>query len=204
VASTLVFPDGVRLAAREEIPGSREDRDALWTRVEAASIQSGFVIFRSGDARFSHYAEVNIDAPQVWSLFRDLCGALLGQFVNLIGAPQDSEPFFLGAANLADILSLLEPHQYQLCHDGDVQFGIVYDDDIQIREVLVSPTKHFQVWLGDETAFRSVMKEHGLKEHERLEFLDEYPRTFRPLHRDRVAFASSSDLFHHLTTQLRA
>jgi len=36
MARTLVFPDGVRLASKDEIPGPKPDREAAWARIQSA------------------------------------------------------------------------------------------------------------------------------------------------------------------------
>jgi hypothetical protein len=94
----------------------------------------------------------------------------------------------------------LEPHRYQLAHDGHVQFGLISDSGGRINEVFVVPTKHFQVWLDDEAHFRRVMQRHGLDEAERLSFLDEYPRTTLRL----ADLPDAEDLQSRLKAQLRS
>jgi hypothetical protein len=58
-----------------------------------------------------------------------------------------------------------------------LQFGLSDDEDGRINEIFLVPTKHFQVCLNDERRFRLVMEQYGLREGNRLQFLDEYPRT---------------------------
>ncbi len=76
--STLIFPDGIRLAQRDEIPGPEAHRSETWARVESANIVSGYVVHAVKDEQFTHYAEINVDAPHIWAVFCDLCRALLG------------------------------------------------------------------------------------------------------------------------------
>jgi hypothetical protein len=105
--STLVFPDGVRLALRDEIPGPGKERDALWASVESANIVQGFTIKPSNDARFSHYAEINVDAPQIWAVFSDLCRALLGPNAMFIGGEVDATPTSRGSGEVTSVIAIL-------------------------------------------------------------------------------------------------
>jgi hypothetical protein len=200
--STLVFPDGVRLALKHEIPGPERERSAIWERIESANIAPGFVIKASNDARFARYAEINVDAPQIWGVFRDLCHALLGSVATFIASEMDTAPTPAGSAGVTSLISILERHKYQLVHDGFLQFGVLDDQEGMITEVLVAPTKHFRVWLNDERRFRSVMKQHGLREDSQIQFLDEYPHTtIRP---PEGTFREPSELLKHLENEIGA
>lgn len=199
--STLVFPDGVRLALRNEIPGPENERDALWARIESASIAPGFTIQPSNDARFSHYAEINVDAPQIWAVFSDLCHDLLGANATFIAGEVDQTPTPRGSAEVTLLIAKLAPYKYQLAHDGFLQFGLLDEQDGLINEVVVAPTKHIQVWLNDEKRFRLVMEHHRLREDNHLEFLDEYPHMTVPLSQGHL---QTAELLEHLTNGIKS
>ena len=199
----LVFPDGVRLAQRDELPGPAPSRAAAWARIQAANIETGFTIVKSTDPRFSFYAEANVNAPMIWTVFRDLCNALLGSRASLMMSEIDDDPAPLGSAGTLQILTLLESHSYQLAHDGYIQFGLVRQDANVLTEVFVSPTKHFQVWFDDEKRFRAVLQVHNVPEMEKLEFIDQYPRTTSPLSRDQVSFADPGEFVEYVENQLK-
>jgi hypothetical protein len=175
--STLVFPDGVRLAHKHEIPGPERERSVAWARIESATIVPGFVIKPSNDPRFARYAEINVDAPQIWAVFCDLCHSVLGPVATLIAGESDATPVPRGSAEVTSLIAILERYKYALAHDGYLQFGLLDDDGGRINEVILAPTKHFQVWLNDEVRFRLVMEKNGLRENDHLQFLDEYPHT---------------------------
>ena len=84
-------------------------------------------------------------------------------------SPIDEEPVPIGSGPVPSLIAVLEPHKYQLAHDGLLQFGLVSDRDGTINEVFVAPTKHFKIWLNDEERFRSVMEQHDLRQVDRLE-----------------------------------
>jgi hypothetical protein len=202
--STLIFPDGIRLARRDEIPGPEPLRSETWARVECACIESGYVLHAADDARFTHYAEINVDAPQIWAVFRDLCQALLGPDATLIVGEADREPVPVGSADVLSVIATLEPHQYQLAHDGFLQYGLVSDRDGKINEVLVAPEKHFKVWMTDEKSFRQIMERNDIRGTDHVEFLDEYPRTAVALSPNTIAFHSHTDLISHLEKEIAA
>jgi hypothetical protein len=197
--NTLEFPDGVRLARLEELPGPEPDRYAAWAHVQSAHIAPGYTIVDSNDPLFSQYAEINVNACHIWPVFCDLCQALLGPVATLVGGMEDDEPVTIGSAEASSIIAALERHKYQLAHDGFLQFGLVSDQDGEITEVFVAPTKHFKVWLNDEKCFRSIMDRYQLSEQTRLEFLDQYPRTTVALAEGPDVFRDHRELLNHLS-----
>lgn len=202
MASTLVFPDGVRLARLDELPGPEADRARAWSRIQAAEIRPGFVVSESADPRFPFYSEANVDAPMIWGVFRDLCERLLGPAATLVMSDVDDEPSPVGQDQVGSLLRLLEPHQHQLAHDGWLQFGLVSQDEDQVREVFVAPTKHVKVWCEDADLLRTTMQQYGVPEVERLQFIDEYPHTTTRLPREKTAFQSAEELIRHMETSL--
>jgi hypothetical protein len=177
MANTLEFPNGIRLAQLDELPGSDSQRAVEWARIQNARIVPGYTLTESKDPRFAKYAEINVNAPSIWNVFRDLCHVLLDPTASLIAGEVGDEPSLVGSSDTSSILNMLERHQYQLSHDGFVQFGLISDQGGTISEVFVAPTKHFKVWLNDERNFRAIMDRHKILEQSRLEFIDEYPRT---------------------------
>ena len=72
----LVFPESIRLEKPDEIPNSPEKPELL-QKIRNARIQQGYVAGKVNENLFSCYAEANVDAPQVWKVFRSLCEDLL-------------------------------------------------------------------------------------------------------------------------------
>ena len=203
MASTLAFPDGIRLVHKDEIPGPEPERAAAWKRVQSANITPGFLLKESNDCRYSLYAEGNVDAPKIWAVFRDLCRGLIGPLASLVMCEYDEELTSLRTASTPAILRLLERHAYQLANDGWIQFGLIEKRRDSVTEVFVTTTKHFQVWLNDEKLFRSILRKHALLEVAQLEFLDEYPRTTIRLPQDKVLFQDHSELIQYLRKRIQ-
>lgn len=202
--STLIFPAGIRLARKDEIPGPEPRHSNEWARIESANIAPGFVLKATDDQRFTHYAEINVDAPHIWAVFRDLCENLLSPTATLIIGDIDGEPVTVGSGFVCAILAALEPHRYQLTHDGYLQCGLVSDLGSTLNEVFVAPVKYFQVWMDDEARFKAIMQRHELKEADHLEFIDEYARVTVHLSSNTVMFESLSDLARHLKKKIAA
>ena len=198
MASSLLFPNGVRLAHRDELPGPEPDRARAWARIQGAEIQPGFVVSASADPRFDFYGEANVDAHKIWSVFSSLCEQLLGPSATLLMGEIDDDPESVGMNKVPLILRCLEPHSYQLTHDGFLQFGLVCKEGSRISEVFVSPTKHFQVWLGDVNILRTIMQQHGVLEAEALQFIDEYPRTTTQLSAEKRSFETPKEMILHM------
>jgi len=98
----LEFPDGVRLAQIEEIPGSEAERSAVWEQIKRAQIAPGFTLADSlEDARFRYYAEINVNASKIWEVFRDLCASLLVDPATLIAGEIDDDPLEIACAELS-------------------------------------------------------------------------------------------------------
>lgn len=176
MVGSLVVADGVRLATPDELPGSPDRRDELRAKIEAASIHPGFTLKAARDPAFRYYAEINVDASDIWALFCDLARGVLAGSGTLLLSFKDDEPQSIAEASVADILDALSAHADQLTHDGYVQFGIVTQTEGELNEVFVTPTKHFHVWFNAERPFASTMTKHELERAERLNSLDEYPR----------------------------
>lgn len=172
----LIFPDGVRLARLDELPGPDPARIEAWERIKSANICSGFCTTSSDDPKFSVYAEANVDAPDIWSVFLSLSEVLLGDSTCLLIGDVDEEPAHIGPFPTSSLLALLNPHRYQLTNDGSVTFGLIDERPDAIAEILVTPTKHFKVWANDEKALRTVFSRHGVEQARELRFLDEFPR----------------------------
>jgi hypothetical protein len=179
--NTLVFPDGVRLARLDELPGPEPARIEASERIKSANICPGFCAKSSDDARFSIYAEANVDAPHIWNVFVSLSKTLLGDNSSLLIGNIDEQLSSVGPFLTSSLLELLGPHRYQLTNDGLIQFGLIDERHESIVEILLTPTKHFMVWANDENALRTAFTRHGVGEVAKLRFLDEFPRTIESL-----------------------
>jgi hypothetical protein len=198
----LNFPKGIRFVRGNEIPDSNSDKSEMLEKIHNANIQQGFVISNLvEDAKFKFYAEININAEQIWLIFRNLCEVLLPDEVMPIIGELDDE--FLNNGEYDEklkLLNLFEKFQFYLANDCYLQFGLGYESEAELTEVFVTPTKHFQVWTNDSENFRKVMKKHKIPEFEKLEFIDEFPRATKSLDYDNQ-FHNHEELINYLINQ---
>jgi hypothetical protein len=178
MAGSLMFPKGVRFPAADEIPNN-DLKAGLLDRIADADIREGYVLGTSENPNYPYYAEINVSAPQVWSVFVDLSRQLLPEEVGLILGEKDQEKehLFLGSyTSREDLLKVLGSFEFELANDGFIQFGLIHQVAGKTEEVFVAPSKHFLVWTSDGVSFQKVMQAHGIPEFNKLSFIDEYPR----------------------------
>ena len=173
----LVFPKGIRLARANEIPNSPEKSGSV-EQIRNSQIEQGYVSRTASENLFTCYAEANVDAPQIWQVFRSLCEALLPEESMLIIGEIDEESLHNGGYDQTQkLLALFERFNYYLANDCHIQFGLAAETDTELTEVFVTPTKHFQIWTNNAKVLADVMKKYGVTESDELQFIDEFPRT---------------------------
>lgn len=193
----LIFPKGVRLARDYEISDDANKTELL-KKIREAQIEQGFVITDADDSRFNYYAEANVNAPQIWRLFRSLCETLLPAEVTPIVGETDEENLHHGKyESRRKLLDLFESFEFYLANDGYIQFGLAAESETELTEIFVAPTKHFQIWANDKDVIVKVMNQYGIAECEKLQFIDEFPRTTKSLKYEND-FYSHDDLIEHL------
>ncbi len=196
----LVFPDGVKLARANELPNSSDKSESL-EKTRNAKIEQGYVVQTADETLFTCYAEANIDAPQIWQVFRSLCEELLPEESFAIIGEIDEEPLHGGSyAQTQELLALFERFSYYLANDCYIQFGLAAQSETELAEVFVTPTKHFQIWTNKASIFADVMAKFGIAETDELQFIDEFPRTTTAL--DYTGdFQSHDELINYLVQE---
>ena len=193
----LTFPTGVRLSLPYEIM-SGPNKEALIEKIRDALIEQGYVIHTADSVFYKFYAEVNIDAPQIWSAFRSLCAALLPEKATPIVGEIDDEPLHTGRCRrVTDLLALFEPFEYYLANDCFIQFGLVAQLTTEFAEVFVAPTKHLQIWTNEIEVFKTVMDSYHIAPSEKLQLINEFPRVTTALNYEN-AFHNHEDFINHL------
>lgn len=196
----LVFPEGIRLARANEIPNSPEKSESV-KKIRSAKIEQGYVTQTVSESLFTCYAEANVDAPQIWQVFRSLCEALLPQEAMPIIGEIDEEPLHNGIYEQTQkLLALFERFNYYLTNDCNIQFGLASETDIELTEVFVTPTKHFQIWTNKAEVLADVMRKYGIAESDELQFIDELPRATTALEYN-DDFQSYDDLISYLVEE---
>jgi hypothetical protein len=180
----LVFPEGVKLATSTDIPFD-PDLPELLARVNSAKIEPGYIVHHVNDRLFQYYVEVNVNAPQLWSLFRSLCNVLLPEEVQPVVGDLNEEITRGKYTSTVELLELFEEFQFYLAHDCYLQFGLGKSSSVETCEIFVTATKHFQIWTNSIDDLEDIMSNYGLCRVDNLQFIDEFPRITLPLKYDR-------------------
>jgi len=168
----LVFPRGVRFPRKNEIPG---DPTEVLEKIAKARITTGYTIKTVKDKPFKAYLEVNVHAPDVFQLFRNLCFALMPDVASpLIGIKED-EPVFGPYTDRTLALSVFEPFVDLLQNDGFLEFGMLHQSKFAFEEVFVTSPKYFKIWTNQIEVAEKVLLNGGIPKCEELQFIDEYP-----------------------------
>lgn len=169
----LIFPTGVRFPREGEFPAEHEEERA---RIAAANITTGWVETDFADRGYAAYFEVNVHAPHVWQVVRDIAEAILPNAAAPIVGRKDEEPV-LGPYTTRDAaVAVFEPFVKSLQHDGFIAFGLIFHRGGRTEEVFVEFVKYLKIWTNRPTAVRAVLSRHALPEVPGLQFIDEYPR----------------------------
>jgi hypothetical protein len=131
----LIPPSSVRLLRPDEVP-VHDDRDKILEEVAAgqrARFVAGYVLSDTGREGYTAYAEINVHAPLLWYLFRDLVTRLLPEHAALLIGVKDEElhhcPYRLKAA----LLTALEPYGEALASER----GWLFDAEDSTRWVVL-------------------------------------------------------------------
>ncbi len=186
----LIFPKSIRLARGNEIPGP--DKEEELERIRNAKIEPGYIVKKSNDPMFKFYFEANVDAPEIWPVFRKLCESILGDHAVLIIDHSDEEPENDGQYHATiDLLNLLETHSYKVVNYGWIQLGLAEQTEESIDEVFITACKYFKVFTNHDSVVRDIFHEFGIQENPEIQFIDEFSRVTKALKEDGITQDSS-------------
>jgi len=175
IVEALRFPRGVRLAAEDDLPRSKDKLDEL-ARISSANITTGFVLTTSADPGFSTYIEANAHADEVWSVFETLASRLLPDVSAPLVGWKDDEATLGPYTDKAAALAVLRAHAESLQHDGFIEFGLMFQQGGKTEEVMVKGSKDLRIWTNSPAVAIETMSSLGIPSVEKLQFIDEYPR----------------------------
>lgn len=172
--STYKLPIGIRIPSLDEYPDGHNVHEINKKR-DLANIAQGYKLTEVGDKKFTHFAEINIDADKIWDLFVSLSNALIGNSAYGIIGFKDEEPILSDFTEKEKILEIFSKYKFELANDGYIHFGIAYYDDEVLIEIYVTNFKYFQVWTGDKLGLIETLSKFKLLEQKGLNFIDEFP-----------------------------
>lgn len=174
----LIFPKGIRFPRRNELPRGNED---AFARIAQARIVTGFTRIDKDGPGYSSYFEVNVHAPKIFAVFRDLAHSLLPTVAAPIIGVKDTLPVFGPYTNREAALEVFEQHIHALENDGFLEFGIIFGYENTVEEIFVKHSKYFQIWSNQPDIVAAVLVRNNIPHVAELEFIDEYPMVSKSL-----------------------
>ena len=171
------------MAQADEVPDTPENK-LLINQDKIAHIAQGYTLRPNTENQFPFmfYAEINVDNDRLWELFETLAHHLPSRAC-VIYHHIDEEAAYSPYLDLQELLEMLHSYKTEIARDGLLSVGVLYHDDEQLQEVLVTPCKYLKYWGVDEVFFRQTMNDLLLAEIPDLVFIDEVPRVTTPLSR---------------------
>jgi hypothetical protein len=174
----LVFPTGVRFLRDDEFP---RGYDAERRRIGSANITTGWVQKSVEDLGYTAYFEVNVHAPRIWQVVRDIAEGILPDAAAPIVGVKEEDPV-LGPYTTRDAaIAVFEPFVEFLQHDGFIEFGLMFQRAGQTEEVFVESVKYLKIWTNQPATVQTILRRHGFPEVPDLQFIDDYPRVSESL-----------------------
>lgn len=183
--NTYKLPLGIRIPNFDEYPNGY-NVDEINIKRDSANIIEGYKLVEVQGEKFTHFAEVNIDADNIWNLFISLSDKLIGNTAYGIIGFKDEEPTISNFTKKQRIIDILNRYNFELSNDGYIQFGIAYYDESSLNQVFITSFKYLQVWTTDSKELDETLKKYKISEQENLKFIDEFPVVSEALSDDRV------------------
>ena len=170
----LELPPTSRTAHADELPQQPEYESAIQASRTANIVESYTIQKSINETSYNYYSEVNIDNSRLWDFFKAWLLSFT-QEVSLIFCYKDADPNFGKYVDKMDLLNTIEPYAMELCQDGFIEFGIIYNDDDYLKEVYVSSAKYLKIWGKNVNEFEKLLNDFSIYPIENLNFIDEFP-----------------------------
>lgn len=168
------LPLGISILKDNEYPEGYDVKSINDSR-NSANIITGFRIKEIPGEKFSHYAEVNIDADKVWDVFCGLTSKLIDDVAYGIIGFKDEKPKLSGFTKTEILIDIFEEYKFELTNDGYLEFGIAYYDDNSQNEIFVSSFKNMKIWTTKKELLIDTLREFEITEIENLQFINDFP-----------------------------
>lgn len=168
------LPLGIRIPKNNEYPKGYNVK-SINNKRNSANIVKGFIIKEASGEKFSHYAEVNIDADEIWDVFCGLTNKLIDDVAYGILGFKDEEPRLSEFTKTERLIEIFEKYKFELTNDGYLEFGIANYDEDSLNEILVSSFKYMKIWTDRKELLVETLNSFGIQQIENLQFIDEFP-----------------------------
>ena len=172
----LEIPPTLRSIRLHEIPNRADVTESIQRSLEAKIIE-GYTLKdnTAHELPFKFYAEINIDNPRLWELFKTLA-LHLPEEISLIFNHVDGETHYGKYQEKYSVLIDISNYSLELTKDCFLEFGAIHHTDDFLEEVFVDCTKYIKYWGMDEAWFRATMLDYQVFEIPDLNFMDEFPK----------------------------
>ncbi|GMA99504.1 hypothetical protein [Pelosinus sp. IPA-1] len=183
--SIYKLPLGIKIPEFDEIP-NKDDIEEITKNRNSANIVEGYVLREVKDEKFTYYAEINVNADNIWDLFVSLSNILIADIAYGIVGFKDEKPMLSEFTQKQRIFDILYRYKFELSNDGFLTFGMAHYDDISLNEIYISSFKYFKVWTTNKKGLIEALAKFGLSEKEDLNFIDEFPVVSKALSYDEI------------------
>ena len=204
---SLELPKTLRAPKIDEVPMNSSVSERLKLR-ETAKIVEGFKILpkdnnpENKELAFNFYAEINIDNSKLWDLILELSKQMPDE-ISLIFNHSDCEPEYGIYSDRNQTLDFLSKFETEIISDTFIDIGMIFHSDPELIEIFVPESKHIKFWGIDQESFLKSMNKFDLKEIDRIEFVDEYPKVREPLRLFNDNITDSNELIELLRTNFK-
>jgi hypothetical protein len=183
--NTYKLPLSIRIPNFDEYPNGY-NIDEINMKRDAASIIEGYKLAEVRGEKFTHFAELNIDADNLWNLFVALSDKLIGDIAYGIIGFKDEKPTVSNFKEKQRIIDILNRYNFELPNDEYIQFGIAHYHESSLNQIFITSFKYLQVWTTDNKELVETLNKYKMLEQENLNFIDEFPVVSEVLSAERV------------------
>jgi hypothetical protein len=177
----IELPITVRIPTDQELD-YRPDLDEILMKRRRANIREGYKLIMNDNPRLPYrfQATVNIDNSSLWELFLALAETLPANVSCVYGLFEDESATTMPLKK-EFVLRELSRYEAELTQDCLLEFGLLFLNKDLLIELSVSESKYIRYWGIELERFKQLMKSFDLPADDKLEFIDEYPKTVLPL-----------------------
>lgn len=168
------LPLGIKIPKNNEYPKGY-DVESINDERNSANITEGFTIKKILGEKFSHYAEVNINADKIWDVFYSLTNNLIDDTAYGIIGFKEEKPTLSGFTNKDRLVEIFKKYKFELTNDGYLEFGIANYDENSLNEIFVSSFKYMRIWTNRIEMLVNTLNSYGIQQTKNLQFIDEFP-----------------------------